>query len=70
MVRSGVLSQATLGEKHLSANQVLAPRRDPLRETRLNLPRFLKAFVLNRLHPTPRKQYALVSPSVRRLLND
>jgi hypothetical protein len=46
-VRSGVLSQVTLGGKHLSAHQVLAPRRDPLRETRLNLPRFLNTRVLN-----------------------
>jgi hypothetical protein len=60
MVRSGVLSQATLGGKHLSAHQVLAPRRDPLRETRLNLPRFLNTRVLNRLHPTPINQNALV----------
>jgi hypothetical protein len=29
------------GEKHLSAPQVLAPRGDPLRETRLNLSTFL-----------------------------
>ena len=47
MVRSGVLSQTTLGGKHLSAPQVLAPRRDRLRETRLNLPRFLNTRVLN-----------------------
>ncbi len=59
MVRSGVLTQATLGGKHLSAPQVLAPRGDPLRETRLNLPRFLNTRVLNRLHPTPINQHAL-----------
>ena len=59
MVRSGVLSQATLGGKHLPAHQVLAPRGDPLRETRLNLPRFLNTRVLNRLHPTPINQHAL-----------
>ncbi len=59
MVRSGILPQTTLGGKHLSAPQVLAPRRDPLRETRLNLSRFLNTGVLNRLHPTPINQYAL-----------
>ena len=47
MVRSGVLSQAKLGGKHLSANQVLAPRCAPLRETRLNFLRFLNSRVLN-----------------------
>jgi hypothetical protein len=60
MVRSGVLSQATLRGKHLSAHQILAPRRDPLRENRLNLPRFLNTRVLNLLHPTPINQRALV----------
>ena len=60
MVRSGDLSQATLGGKHLSAHQVLAPRGDPLRETRLNLPRLLNTRVLNRLHQTPINQHALV----------
>jgi hypothetical protein len=40
MVRSGVLSQTTRGLKHLSTHQVLAPRGDPQRETRLNLPCF------------------------------
>jgi hypothetical protein len=59
MVRSGVLSQATLGGKYLSAPQVLAPRGDPLRETRLNLSRFLNTRFLNRLHPTPINQHAL-----------
>ncbi len=58
MVRSGMLPQATLGGKHLSAPQVLAPRRDPLQETRLNIPRFLNTGVLNRLHPMPINQHA------------
>jgi hypothetical protein len=47
MVRSGVLLKATLSGKHLSAHQVLAPRRDPLRETRLNLPRLRNYCLLN-----------------------
>ena len=59
MVRSGVLSQVTLGGKHLSAHQVLAPRRAPLPETRVNPPRFLNTPVLNRLHPTPINQHVL-----------
>jgi hypothetical protein len=41
------------------APQVLAPRGDPLRETRLNLPRFLDTRVFNRLHATPINQNAL-----------
>jgi hypothetical protein len=47
MVRSGILPQTTLGGKHLSAHQVLASRGDPLRETRLNLPRLLNTRLLN-----------------------
>ena len=69
MVRSGVLSQATLGGKHLSAYQVLAPRGDPLRETRLNLPRFLNTRVLNRLHQTPINQHALDVLAIEQLTN-
>jgi hypothetical protein len=59
MVRYGVLPQATLGGKHLSPHQAFRPHRDPLRETRLNLARFLNTSVLNRLHPTPINQQAL-----------
>jgi hypothetical protein len=55
------LSQATLGGKHLSAHQVLATHGDPLRETRLNLSRFLNTRFLNRLHPTLINQHALGS---------
>ncbi len=53
MVRSGILPQTTLGGKHLSGSEALAPRCAPLRETCLNLSRFLNTRVLSSLHATP-----------------
>lgn len=50
MERFGILPKATLSRKNSLADQVLAPRGDPLREARFSLPLYRDYRMVNGLH--------------------